>query len=131
MFFLRAVQPLPLATFIVPNQFPHPELNLTELVLLAQVLLLDAAGNSMSIHVNKEYGGIIFKAEDGTYGYARGMLGKSRTVPTYKESSKYLPDGAKPAGQYHTHGDYGSSDLRTGYHPFNYAARSYHHLALQ
>ncbi|CDH24898.1 conserved hypothetical protein [Xenorhabdus bovienii str. kraussei Becker Underwood] len=30
--------------FVFPNQFSHPQLNLTELVLLALVLLPDSAG---------------------------------------------------------------------------------------
>ncbi|MDE1476596.1 DUF4329 domain-containing protein [Xenorhabdus bovienii] len=62
--------------------------------------------NPMSLRMNKEYGGIIFKAKDGSYGYTRGMLGKSRTAPTFKETSKRLPEGSTPVGQYHTHGDY-------------------------
>ncbi|MEQ1965319.1 hypothetical protein ABLB69_19700 [Xenorhabdus khoisanae] len=43
-YFFRAAQFLRLVAFIVTNQFPHPELNLTELVLLALVLLLDGVG---------------------------------------------------------------------------------------
>ncbi len=62
--------------------------------------------NHMSIFKNREYGGIIFKAQDGTYGYTRGRLGSGRTAPTFKESSAGLPKGSTPVGQYHTHGDY-------------------------
>ncbi|MDE9554510.1 hypothetical protein KKJ06_03400, partial [Xenorhabdus bovienii] len=42
--FLRAAHFLPLAAFIVANQLPHPQLNLTELHPLALVLLPDGAG---------------------------------------------------------------------------------------
>ncbi|CDG22869.1 conserved protein of unknown function [Xenorhabdus poinarii G6] len=42
--FLRAAQSLPLAAFIVPNQLPHPQLNLTELRPLTLVLLFEAVG---------------------------------------------------------------------------------------
>ena len=62
--------------------------------------------NPMSIFKNREYGGIIFKAKDGTYGYTRGRLGSGRTAPTFKESAGGLPKGSTPVGQYHTHGDY-------------------------
>ncbi|MEQ9846689.1 RHS repeat-associated core domain-containing protein, partial [Pectobacterium brasiliense] len=62
--------------------------------------------NPMSIFKNREYGGIIFKAKDGSYGYTRGRLGSGRTAPTFKESSAGLPKGSTPVGQYHTHGDY-------------------------
>ncbi|WP_275389726.1 hypothetical protein, partial [Xenorhabdus bovienii] len=40
--FLRAAHFLPLAAFIVANQLPHPQLNLTELRPLALVLLREA-----------------------------------------------------------------------------------------
>ncbi|MEO3740255.1 DUF4329 domain-containing protein [Kosakonia sp. WA-90] len=62
--------------------------------------------NPMSIFKNREYGGIIYRAKDGTYGYTRGRLGTGRTAPTFKESSAGLPKGSTPVGQYHTHGDY-------------------------
>ncbi|MEQ1964908.1 hypothetical protein ABLB69_17435 [Xenorhabdus khoisanae] len=39
MFFLRAAQSLPLVAVVVAKQFPHSQLNFTELVLLALVLL--------------------------------------------------------------------------------------------
>lgn len=62
--------------------------------------------NPMSIFKNREYGGIVFRDKNGTYGYTRGKLGTGRTAPTYRESSAGLPKGATPVGQYHTHGDY-------------------------
>ncbi|WP_338804272.1 hypothetical protein WDV76_01380 [Xenorhabdus griffiniae] len=50
---------MPLVAFVVANQFPHLELDLTELGLLASVLLPDGAG----IQITHEYlTGI--KAED-------------------------------------------------------------------
>ncbi|WP_340608148.1 hypothetical protein [Xenorhabdus bharatensis] len=42
--FLRATQSLPLVAVVVANQFPHSQLNFTELVLLAFLLLPDSAG---------------------------------------------------------------------------------------
>ncbi|MBD2816726.1 hypothetical protein ID850_18810 [Xenorhabdus sp. Flor] len=42
LFFLRAAHALPLAAFVAPNQLPHPQLNLTDLLALALVLLLEA-----------------------------------------------------------------------------------------
>ncbi|ECX3669707.1 DUF4329 domain-containing protein, partial [Salmonella enterica] len=60
----------------------------------------------MSIFKNREYGGVIFRAKDGSYGYTRGRLGTSRTAPTFKDSAGGLPKGSTPVGQYHTHGDY-------------------------
>ncbi len=42
--FLRAAKSLPLTAFVAAKQLPHLELNLTELVLLALVLLLNGAG---------------------------------------------------------------------------------------
>ncbi|MFP5887481.1 DUF4329 domain-containing protein, partial [Salmonella sp. 741265049_HSA] len=62
--------------------------------------------NPMSIFKNREYGGVIFRAKDGSYGYTRGRLGTSRTAPTFKDSAGGLPKGSTPVGQYHTHGDY-------------------------
>ncbi|KMJ45883.1 hypothetical protein AB204_06740 [Xenorhabdus khoisanae] len=43
LFFLRAAQSLSLVAVVVANQFPHSQFNVTELVLLALVLLLDGA----------------------------------------------------------------------------------------
>lgn len=65
--------------------------------------------NPMSIFKNREYGGIIFRAKDGSYGYTRGRLGTGRTAPTFKDSAGGLPKGSTPVGQYHTHGDYSDS----------------------
>ena len=62
--------------------------------------------NPVSIFKNREYGGILYRAKDGAYGYTRGRLGTGRIAPTFKESAAGLPDGATPVGQYHTHGDY-------------------------
>ena len=62
--------------------------------------------NPMSIFKNREYGGIIYRAKDGSYGYTRGRLGTGRTAPTFKDSAGGLPKGSTPVGQYHTHGDY-------------------------
>ncbi|MDI5823228.1 DUF4329 domain-containing protein, partial [Salmonella enterica subsp. enterica serovar Kentucky] len=47
--------------------------------------------NPMSIFKNREYGGVIFRAKDGSYGYTRGRLGTSRTAPTFKDSAGGLP----------------------------------------
>ncbi|CDH24793.1 hypothetical protein [Xenorhabdus bovienii] len=47
LFFLRAAQSLPLVAVVVAKQFPHPQLNLTELVLLALVLLPDGTMSSL------------------------------------------------------------------------------------
>ena len=60
----------------------------------------------MSIFKNREYGGIIYRTKDGTYGYTRGRLGTGRTAQTFKESSAGLPKGSTPVGQYYTYGDY-------------------------
>ncbi|WP_336854488.1 RHS repeat-associated core domain-containing protein, partial [Pseudescherichia vulneris] len=62
--------------------------------------------NPMSIFKNREYGGILYRAKDGSYGYTRGRLGTGRTAPTFKDSAGGLPKGSTPVGQYHTHGDY-------------------------
>ncbi|MDE9459738.1 hypothetical protein [Xenorhabdus bovienii] len=63
MFFLRAAHFLPLAAFIVANQLPHPQLNLTELHPLALVLLPEAN--------RKRHAGLGAAAED---------MGKSREI---------------------------------------------------
>ncbi|QXH49918.1 DUF4329 domain-containing protein [Pseudomonas fakonensis] len=65
--------------------------------------------NPMSIFKNREYGGIIFKAKDGSFGFTRGRIGSGRTAPSYNTSARGLPKGATPAGQYHTHGAYSDS----------------------
>ena len=62
--------------------------------------------NPMSIFKNREYGGIIYRAKDGSYGYTRGRLGTRGTTPSFKASAGGLPKGSTPVGQYHTHGDY-------------------------
>ncbi|CEE93584.1 conserved exported hypothetical protein [Xenorhabdus nematophila str. Anatoliense] len=40
--FLRAAHSLPLAALVVANQFAHPQLNVTDLLALALVLLFEA-----------------------------------------------------------------------------------------
>jgi Domain of unknown function (DUF4329) len=67
--------------------------------------------NPMSIFKNREYGGIIYRAKDGSYGYTRGRLGTGRTAPTFKESAGGLLKGSRPVGQYHTHGDYSDREF--------------------
>ncbi|MFG5912219.1 RHS repeat-associated core domain-containing protein, partial [Escherichia coli] len=76
--------------------------------------------NPMSIFKNREYGGIIYRAKDGSYGYTRGRLGKGRTAPSMSASSNRIPKDATIVGQYHTHGDY--SDVN-----FNRTAQSGDH----
>ncbi|MCP9269129.1 hypothetical protein M5U04_13795 [Xenorhabdus sp. XENO-1] len=43
-FFLRAAHSLPLVAVVVANQLPHSKPYITELVLLALILLFDGAG---------------------------------------------------------------------------------------
>lgn len=64
----------------------------------------------MSIFKNREYGDILYRAKDGSYGYTRGRLGTGRTAPPFRQSAGGLPKSSTPVGQYHTHGDY--SDAR-------------------
>ena len=67
--------------------------------------------NPMSLFLNREYGGIIFRNKNGTYGYTRGRLGTGRTAPSFNKCKNDLPKGAKPVGQYHTHGAYSDRDF--------------------
>ncbi|OTA16446.1 virulence protein [Xenorhabdus vietnamensis] len=62
--------------------------------------------NPMSIRKNREYGGVIFRAKDGSYGYTRGLLGTGRKAPPMKKSLGRSISRNAVVGQYHTHGAY-------------------------
>jgi uncharacterized Zn-binding protein involved in type VI secretion len=59
--------------------------------------------NPKSIKANKEYGGLIYKKADGTYGYTKPAAGTGDSFNPHKIST---PPGTTVVGDYHTHGDY-------------------------
>jgi len=63
--------------------------------------------NPLSIRDNKEYGGLIYKNADGTYGFTPPVIGDYNGV---KLRDIKLPQGAVGVADYHTHGDYSDSD---------------------
>ncbi|WFQ79104.1 hypothetical protein PXH59_16030 [Xenorhabdus sp. SF857] len=63
---------LSLSRLIIPKQFPHPELNLTELILLALVLLLDVAG-VVAVR-NEHQTAVQYLHGQGTNGRAAGVV---------------------------------------------------------
>ncbi len=68
------------------------------------------ANNPRSIADNKEYGGMIYKNPDGTYGYTDPAPG---TGAHCTPENAPIPDGATPVGDYHCHGDYDDKTGRT------------------
>ncbi|RMF38899.1 MAG: DUF4329 domain-containing protein [Alphaproteobacteria bacterium] len=63
---------------------------------------LDAA-NPQSIADNREYGGLVYRNPDGTYGYTNPSGG---TGTGFNPHAISAPPGATVVGDYHTHGDY-------------------------
>jgi hypothetical protein len=63
--------------------------------------------NLLSIADNCEYGGLIFKQPDGTYGYT---LAKRGTPTGFDPSTIRVPENTRVIGDYHTHGDYSLAD---------------------
>jgi hypothetical protein len=59
--------------------------------------------NPTSITANTEYGGLVYKNSDGTYGYTNPARG---TGTSFDPSSVSAPSGSQVVGDYHTHGDY-------------------------
>jgi uncharacterized Zn-binding protein involved in type VI secretion len=62
--------------------------------------------NPQSIAANQEYGGLIYRNADGTYGYTVPSPGDGTS---FNPSSVSAPPGATVVGDYHTHGDYSVS----------------------
>lgn len=62
--------------------------------------------NPTSISENVEYGGLIYKNPDGTYGYSTPYKGTPKGFDPNKVSA---PNGSTVVGDYHTHGDYSVS----------------------
>ena len=60
-------------------------------------------GNSPSIAQNREFGGLIYRNADGTYGYTEPSPG---TGASFDPTSVSAPAGATVVGDYHTHADY-------------------------
>jgi hypothetical protein len=59
--------------------------------------------NPQSIKENTEYGGLVCKNKDGTYGYTKPEKG---TGTRFDPSAVTVPPGTTVVGNYHTHGDY-------------------------
>ncbi|MCV2884641.1 DUF4329 domain-containing protein [Aestuariibacter sp. AA17] len=68
--------------------------------------------NELSVKENLEYGGLIYRKKDGTYGYTEPMKGTDQGFSPSK-ARKLVPKGAKVLGDYHTHGDYSTYDWDT------------------
>jgi len=58
--------------------------------------------NSKSVSENREYGGMIYQNEDGTYSYTDPIKGSVDGVNPGGPSA--VPKGKKPVAYYHTHG---------------------------
>lgn len=71
----------------------------------ARAALNDA--NPTSIRENREYGGLIYRNPDGTYGYTAPNHGSGTS---YDPSTASVPPGTTRVGDYHTHGDYSTDD---------------------
>jgi RHS repeat-associated protein len=77
-----------------------------------------SVANPKSIKDNLEYGGYIYRTEDGTYGYTSPLAG-TETGFSPSSAAGLVPEGAVIVGDYHTHGDYSIVDsngriVRTG-----------------
>jgi uncharacterized Zn-binding protein involved in type VI secretion len=63
--------------------------------------------NPLSIRDNLEYGGLVYKSPDGTYGYTSPIIGSAAGLDLGLVT---LPAGTTEIGTYHTHGDYSIID---------------------
>lgn len=63
--------------------------------------------NPQSIRENLEFGGLIYKAADGTYGYTAAARG---TSTGFDPTSVTIPTGTTLVGDFHTHADYSIVD---------------------
>ena len=63
--------------------------------------------NPVSIRENTEYGGLIYRNPDGTYGHTAPSKG---TGTGFNPSAVSIPPGTTLVGDYHTHGDYSTAD---------------------
>jgi uncharacterized Zn-binding protein involved in type VI secretion len=68
--------------------------------------------NSKAIPLNKEYGGMIYKNPDGTYGYTAPNT-NDQGAGYNANSAAPMPPDSQPAGDYHTHGDYSQNGTAT------------------
>jgi len=62
--------------------------------------------NALSIKENVEYGGLIYKNEDGSYGYTTPRTDNHPTTVDVDAAMDLVPDKATVVGRYHTHGDW-------------------------
>jgi RHS repeat-associated protein len=60
--------------------------------------------NPLSIQENREFGGLIFKDNEGLYGHTRATRGGIDGVNPWK--GKAIPSGTEEVGYWHTHGNY-------------------------
>ncbi|WNO61010.1 RHS repeat-associated core domain-containing protein [Rheinheimera sp. MMS21-TC3] len=67
--------------------------------------------NPLSITDNLEYGGLIYRDENGNYGFSGPVKGSDQGVNPH---DAVIPDGATLVGDYHTHGDYSLIDRVSG-----------------
>ena len=72
---------------------------------------LDAA-NPQSIAANREYSGLIYRGADGQYYYTGPAQGSPTGANPYTDAP--APAGTQVVGDYHTHGDYSTTDPVTG-----------------
>tara|TARA_Y100000296_G_scaffold19349_1_gene23090 strand:- start:248 stop:730 length:483 start_codon:yes stop_codon:yes gene_type:complete len=79
--------------------------------------------NPESISQNLEYGGMIYKNPNGTYGYTGPIKGTLDGVDPGGPSS--VPDGTEPVAYWHTHGGdepgYDSENFSNAYDPVDKA----------
>ncbi|TRW17642.1 DUF4329 domain-containing protein [Glacieibacterium frigidum] len=63
--------------------------------------------NPQSIRENLEFGGLVYKSPDGTYGYTAPARG---TSTGFDPTSVTIPSGTTLVGDFHTHADYSIVD---------------------
>ncbi|HEX2724657.1 MAG TPA: DUF4329 domain-containing protein, partial [Beijerinckiaceae bacterium] len=67
--------------------------------------------NPRSVAENREYAGLIYRGADGQYYYTGPVAG---TPTSSRPNDAPAPAGSTVVGDYHTHGDYSTTDPATG-----------------
>jgi hypothetical protein len=68
--------------------------------------------NPQSIKDNLEYSGLVYRGSDGKYYYTGPAKGTDQGANPLRQAP--APSGTTVVGDYHTHGDYSTSDPKTG-----------------
>ena len=70
--------------------------------------------NPLSIFVDREYGGLVYQAPDGTYSVTPPIRGTIDSVDPGAATRVGIPSGSRMTAYYHTHGAYNPTFVKDG-----------------